>query len=186
MVCWGGHSIGREEYDYTKQVGYEMGLRDLDICTGCGPGAMKGPMKGATMVATLDKLGVTASFSRPSISNDNPYSESLFRTMKYRPGYPSKPFETIEQAQAWVDEFVRWYNTVHLHSAICFTTPDDRHYGHDQQILANRHQVYENARRRHPGRWAAQTRNWKPVVQVWLNPEKKDDATLIHPLKIAA
>jgi predicted Rossmann-fold nucleotide-binding protein len=49
VVCWGGHSIGREEYDYTKEVGYQMGLRGLDICTGCGPGAMKGPMKGATI-----------------------------------------------------------------------------------------------------------------------------------------
>lgn len=49
VVCWGGHSIGREEYDYTKKVGYELGLRQLDICTGCGPGAMKGPMKGATI-----------------------------------------------------------------------------------------------------------------------------------------
>lgn len=145
-----------------------------------------GPMKGATMVATLDKLGVTASFSRPSVSNDNPYSESLFRTMKYRPGYPSKPFETIEQAQAWVDEFILWYNTVHLHSAICFITPDDRHYGRDQQILTNRHQVYENARRRHPSRWSGQTRNWNPVRQVWLNPEKKDDAALTHPVKKAA
>ena len=48
VVCWGGHSIGPEEYDYSKEVGYQMGLRGLDICTGCGPGAMKGPMKGAT------------------------------------------------------------------------------------------------------------------------------------------
>ncbi len=49
IVCWGGHSIGREEYEYTKEVGYELGLRGMDICTGCGPGAMKGPMKGATI-----------------------------------------------------------------------------------------------------------------------------------------
>lgn len=145
-----------------------------------------GPMKGATMVATLDKLGITASFSRPRVSNDNPYSESLFRTMKYRPGYPSKPFESIEQAQAWVDDFVLWYNTVHLHSAICFITPDDRHYGREEQILANRHQVYENARRRQPSRWPGQTRNWNPVRQVWLNPEKKDDANLTHLAKKAA
>lgn len=67
-----------------------------------------GPMKGATMLATLHKLGVIPSFSRPSVSNDNPFSESLFRTMKYRPEYPSKPFESIDQAQAWVDGFVFW------------------------------------------------------------------------------
>lgn len=58
VVCWGGHSIGREEYDYTKTVGYEMGLRDLDICTGCGPGAMKGPMKGATIGHAKQRSGV--------------------------------------------------------------------------------------------------------------------------------
>ncbi len=58
VVCWGGHSIGREEYDYTKEVGYEMGLRDLDICTGCGPGAMKGPMKGATIGHAKQRSGV--------------------------------------------------------------------------------------------------------------------------------
>ena len=145
-----------------------------------------GPMKGATMVATLDKLGVTASFSRPRVSNDNPYSESLFRTMKYRPGYPSKPFESIDHAQAWVDDFVLWYNTVHLHSAICFITPDDRHYGRQEQILSNRHQVYENARRQHPSRWSSQTRDWNPVRLVWLNPEKKDDDALTLPAKKAA
>ena len=145
-----------------------------------------GPMKGATMLVTLEKLGVTASFSRPSVSNDNPYSESLFRTMKYRPEYPSRPFENIEQAQSWVDEFVIWYNTGHLHSAIRFITPDDRHYGREKQILANRHQVYENARRRHPSRWSGGTRNWNPVSQVWLNPEKKDDAALMNLAKNAA
>lgn len=145
-----------------------------------------GPMKGATMVATLDKLGVTASFSRPRVSNDNPYSESLFRTMKYRPGYPSKPFESIEQAQGWVDDFVLWYNTVHLHSAISFITPDDRHYGREERILVKRHQVYEKAQRRHPSRWSGQTRDWNPVCLVWLNPEKKDDASMIHPAKKAA
>jgi predicted Rossmann-fold nucleotide-binding protein len=58
VVCWGGHSISREEYDYTKTVGYEMGLRDLDICTGCGPGAMKGPMKGATIGHAKQRSGV--------------------------------------------------------------------------------------------------------------------------------
>ncbi len=58
VVCWGGHSIGIDEYDYTKKVGYEMGLRDLDICTGCGPGAMKGPMKGATIGHAKQRSGV--------------------------------------------------------------------------------------------------------------------------------
>ena len=145
-----------------------------------------GPMKGATMLATLHKLGVIASFSRPSVSNDNPYSESLFRTMKYRPDYPSKPFESIDQAQSWVDGFIFWYNTRHLHSSIRFVTPDDRHYGREKHILSNRRKVYEKARSRNPNRWLKQIRNWNPVYRVWLNPEKKDQISQIQHLKKAA
>ncbi len=145
-----------------------------------------GPMKGATMLATLHKLGVIPSFSRPSVSNDNPYSESLFRTMKYRPEYPSKPFENIEQAQSWVDGFVTWYNTQHLHSSIRYVTPDDRHFGREEHILANRKEVYETARSQNPNRWSRQARNWNPVRQVWLNPEKKDETNQVHRLKKAA
>lgn len=145
-----------------------------------------GPMKGATMLATLHNLGVIPSFSRPSVSNDNPYSESLFRTMKYRPEYPSRPFESIEQAQSWIDEFVFWYNTRHLHSSIRFITPDDRHYGREQSILAIRRKVYEKAQSRNPKRWSKEIRNWNPVELVCLNPEKKDQASPVHHLKKAA
>lgn len=105
-----------------------------------------GPMKGATMVATLERLGVLASFSRPGVSNDNPFSESLFRTLKYRPEYPGKPFASLEAARSWVKDFVRWYNTQHLHSAIRFVTPEDRHAGREAAILAARQAVYEEAR----------------------------------------
>lgn len=83
-----------------------------------------GPMKGSTMLATLQRLGVAASFSRPAVSNDNPYSESVFRTLKYRPGYPRTPFAAIEQARQWVDSFVRGYNTEHFHSAIRISVLD--------------------------------------------------------------
>jgi len=145
-----------------------------------------GPMKGATMLATLHKLGVIPSFSRPSVSNDNPFSESLFRTMKYRPEYPSKPFESIDQAQAWVDGFVFWYNTQHLHSSIRYVTPDDRHFGQEELILANRKKVYEKARCQNPNRWSKNIRNWNPVHQVWLNPEKMDEANQTHHFKKAA
>lgn len=142
------------------------------------------PMKGSTMLATLHKLGVVPSFSRPSVSNDNPYSESLFRTMKYRPEYPSQPFCTIEEAQAWVDGFVHWYNDEHFHSAIRFVTPNDRHYGREAQVLTKRHRVYQEAKQRTPNRWSGQTRNWNPVHLVMLNPEQSGD-TNIH-LKKAA
>lgn len=128
-----------------------------------------GPMKGATMVATLERLGVLPSFSRPSVSNDNAFSEALFRTLKYRPDYPNGPFVTRAEAQMWVAGFVHWYNTEHQHSAIRFVTPEDRHSGREHAILAQRQQVYAAAQKFHPGRWAGQTRNWQPIAIVKLN-----------------
>ena len=133
------------------------------------------PMKGATMLATLQKLGVVPSFSRPSVSNDNPYSESLFGTMKYTPAFPSKPFESLDAARDWVYGFVRWYNEVHRHSGIQFVTPAQRHSGVEQSILANRKAVYEAAKQRNPERWSREIRNWAPVTEVWLNPDNPDE-----------
>jgi len=132
------------------------------------------PMKGATMLATLQELGVIPSFSRPSVSNDNPYSESLFRTLKYRPEYPEKPFAGLLAARVWVQGFVGWYNLEHLHSAIQFVTPEQRHSGEDIEILAKRKHVYEQAKFKHPERWNGEIRNWEPVKQVYLNPEKQE------------
>lgn len=129
-----------------------------------------GPMKGITMLATLQRLGVVPSFSRPSVSDDNPYSESLFRTMKYRPEYPRQPFESLAAARAWVTWFVNWYNGQHLHSGIRFVTPDDRHEGREQRILEKRGEVYRQARARRPERWIRATRNWSPIATVRLNP----------------
>lgn len=136
-----------------------------------------GPMKGATMRATLDRLGVVASFSRPRVSDDNPYSEALFRTLKYRPEYPSEAFSSLEQARAWVAAFVSWYNTEHRHSAIRFITPDERHDGRDKAVLAKRHHVYQLAREKNPERWSAQTRDWTPVETVTLNPKRTKRGT---------
>lgn len=133
-----------------------------------------GPMKGSTMLATLHRLGVLASFSRPRVSDDNPYAEALFRTLKYRPGYPRKPFESIDAARAWVAGFVAWYNTEHLHSAIRYVTPDERHQRLDTTILAQRHHVYQAAFARAPRRWTKQTRNWTPIGSVALNPCIRD------------
>ena len=132
------------------------------------------PMKGATMLAKLQKLGIMPSFSRPSVSNDNPYSESLFGTLKYTPAYPSKPFESLEDAQAWVHGFVCWYNGGHRHSGLKFVTPNERHQGKDTAILERRKTVYEEAKRRHPERWSGPTRNWEPIRSVWLNPSDFD------------
>ena len=130
-----------------------------------------GPMTGATMVATLERLGVIPSLSRPAVSDDNPYSESLFKTLKYRPSYPDRAFSSIDQARQWVSRFVRWYNTEHLHSAIRFVTPSSRHLGLDPAILAKRAAVYEKAKRLTPQRWSGPTRNWSPITEVFLNPK---------------
>ncbi|OQC19454.1 MAG: Integrase core domain protein [Planctomycetes bacterium ADurb.Bin069] len=130
------------------------------------------PMKGATLRATLEALGVQASYSRPHVSNDNPYSESLFRTLKYRPEYPSKPFQSLEAAQQqWVAGFEVWYNTQHRHSAIGYVTPEQRHSGVAHAVLARRRQVYEAARRRNPARWTGDIRRWEAPDVVYLNPE---------------
>lgn len=133
-----------------------------------------GPMKGTTMLVTMQKLGVMPSFSRPSVSNDNPYSESMFKTLKYCPQFPTKPFETIEAAREWVKTFVIWYNTEQLHSGINFVTPESKHAGNDVQILEKREKVYSEAKKRNPARWSGSTRNWQPIREVKLNWLKED------------
>lgn len=138
------------------------------------------PMKGATMKTTMEKLGITASYSRPRVSNDNPFSEALFRTCKYRQDWPRKGFATKADAQSWVKSFVGWYNCDHLHSAIRFVTPDARHTGHDRATLANRASLYANARTQNPQRWSGKTRNWQPAGPVWLNPETENSAPEIR------
>jgi putative transposase len=129
-----------------------------------------GPMKGSTMLATLQRLGIIPSFSRPSVSDDNPFSEALFRTMKYRPAYPRHPFDSVADARAWVAVFEAWYNTAHRHSGIRFVTPEERHSGVDLALLEARRELYEQARREHPARWSRSCRNWNPVELVELNP----------------
>lgn len=128
------------------------------------------PMKGETLLETLYRLGISTSYSRPRTSNDNPYSEALFRTCKYCPAYPARGFANLDEARAWMQQFVASYNHEHRHSAIRFVTPVQRHQGQDSDILAQRHGVYQQAQARHPERWSGSTRNWQPITEVWLNP----------------
>jgi hypothetical protein len=130
-------------------------------------------MKGSTMLAMMQRLGVRPSFSRPSVSNDNPFSESLFRTLKYCPLYPTAPFASLDAAREWVATFVHWYNHEHLHSGIRFTTPASRHAGTDSAILHNRDRVYHAAQHTHPSRWSGTTRNWTKIACVTLNGVKE-------------
>ena len=129
------------------------------------------PMKGETMLATMQRLGVAHSRSRPSVSNDNPYSESLFKTLKYRPQFPLTAFEDLLCARRWVTAWVRWYNEEHRHSAIRFVTPNERHAQLDEKLLQARAEVYELARRQNPLRWSGQTRDWGFIDTVTLNPD---------------
>lgn len=129
-----------------------------------------GPMKGATFQATLERLGLTKSYSRPRVSNDNAYSESLFKTLKYVPEYPRQGFETLDDARGWVYEFKKWYNTKHMHSGIEYITPKSRHEGKGKKILDKRKEVYKAAKARNPERWSRGIRNWKYTEKVVLNP----------------
>jgi putative transposase len=130
------------------------------------------PMKGSTMLATLQRLGIMPSFSRPSVSDDNPFSESLFKTLKYCPQYPGKPFACVKETLVWVEKFVYWYNNIHQHSGINFVTPGARHQGLDKKILTSRALVYECARQLNPNRWSKDVRNWGRVDEVYLNAKR--------------
>jgi len=132
------------------------------------------PMKGVTMLAMLEALGVMPSFSRPSVSDDNPYSESLFRTVKYHPSFPAvTKFDTLKDARFWMERFTDWYNNHHLHSGLKFITPHQRHTSGDKAILSKRHQVYQLAKKQRPERWSGSTRNWSLPSSITLNPNKK-------------
>jgi putative transposase len=144
----------------------QVGLQPLVLHSDNGS-----PMKGASLMATLDHLGVASSYSRPRVSNDNAYAESIFRTCKYRPNYPYKGFLTLANARKWVLEFVHWYNVRHHHSGIKFMTPEQRHKGDDKKVTVQRTAIYEAAKNKHPERWSGKTRNWEIPQEVHLNPE---------------
>lgn len=124
------------------------------------------------MLAMLRRLGGVPSFSRPAVSNGNPYSESLFNTVKGRPDFPSKPFDSPQTARRWVEQFVAWYHNVHLHSALKFVTPAQRHRGEDVDLLAQREALYQGARAANPSRWSGPSRDWTAPASVLLNPGK--------------
>ncbi|MCF7902743.1 MAG: IS3 family transposase [Candidatus Marinimicrobia bacterium] len=128
------------------------------------------PMKGVTLMALLESLKVSVSFSRPRVSNDNPFIESLFRTLKYHPGYPLR-FDTLEAARLWMADFVNWYNTVHLHSTIGYVTPLQMRNGEAVQIFEKRNQVMEEAKAKFPERWGSRRQKlWQGPEMVVLNP----------------
>jgi hypothetical protein len=128
------------------------------------------------VLAMLHWLKVKPSYSRPRVSDDNAFVESLFRTAKYRPELPERGFTNLDAARDWASRFVHWYNHDHKHSGIRYVSPAQRHAGLDGGILAARHEVYQRARERNPQRWSGATRNWTPEKIVTLNPERKNVA----------
>jgi putative transposase len=135
------------------------------------------PMRSYTLAAKLAELGIVMSFSRPRVSNDNAYAESLFRTLKYHQSYPHRRFRDLLAVRGWVDGFVEWYNTEHRHSGIKYVTPNQRHYGEADAICAIRQQTYEQARQRHPRRWARLPRDWSQPQIVHVNHPRPAEAT---------
>lgn len=130
------------------------------------------PMKAVTMKVKMEELGVTPSYNRPRVSNDNPFSESTFRTLKYRPDWPSHGFNSLVEVRDWVQGFVDWYNNEHKHSRIKFVTPSERHDGLDAKILEKRKKVLLDARAINPLRWSGEIQDCNAIGVVTLNPDK--------------
>lgn len=141
------------------------------------------PMKSFTFKAKLEDLGVKSSYSRPRVSNDNPYSEAHFKTMKYRYNYPIDGFNTIEDARIWVLEFVTWYNQVHYHSGINYLTPESLHTGTAHEIMKKRRAVYESNEKLNPHRFNTGTRKWEVPKVAFLNPSKETKEEKNTPIK---
>lgn len=183
VVGWNIHSEESSAHasNLFKQICLNEAINPNQLALHSDNGA---PMRGASLQSMLESLGVAASFSRPSVSNDNPYSESLFKTLKYRPDYPKKSkFSSLADARRWVLKFVDWYNVKHLHSAIKFVTPNDRHNGDDLKILKKREAVYKQAKTKKPERWAGSTRDWVAPTAVFLNPTKDEKMLQDQPKK---
>lgn len=135
------------------------------------------PMTAKPFVFMLADLGVTKSYSRPHTSNDNPYSEAAFRTVKYRPDYPDR-FGSFEDAQAWCERFFRWYNDDHRHSGIGFHTPADVHYGRAETIREKRGIVLSAAYDLHPERFVRKPPDPPALpTAAWINQPNEEPAT---------
>jgi transposase InsO family protein len=172
IVGW--QVYGEESSDNASQM-----IKDICLREGVAQGQVTlhsdngSSMKGATMLAMLQMLGVMPSLSRPAVSNDNPYSESAFKTLKNRPAYVLTPFADLRQARDWTERLVQWYNHEHCHSGIQFVTPAQRHADLDKAMLKNRLAVYEAKRKANPARWSRGIRDWHFITEVHLNPDTK-------------
>ena len=128
------------------------------------------PMTSKCTAQLLADLGVTRSLSRPQVSDDNPFSEAQFKTLKYHPGFPGR-FEDITAAIAFCRSFFPWYNTEHRHAGIAMLTPDDVHHHRAPDVLAKRGRTLQAAWALHPERFVHGTPKPAPLPEaVWINP----------------
>jgi transposase InsO family protein len=186
MDVWSRRILGAEVHD--RECGelardfFERVCRDEGFCSGSATilhadnGAA---MRSYTLAAKLAELGISLSFSRPRVSNDNAYVESWFRTMKYHQSYPVRRFRDLLSVRAWVDGFVEWYNTEHRHGGIKYVTPNQRHYGEADAICSVRQRTYEKARQQHPRRWARPPRDWSQPQIVRVNHPRPQEAVAV-------
>jgi len=131
-----------------------------------------GPMIAKPVALLMADLGVTKTHSRPHVSNDNPFSESQFKTMKYRPDYPDR-FGCSQDARTWFSGFFDWYNNEHHHSALGLLTPADVHFGRAASLIAKRQQVLEAAYQKNPERFVRGLPTPPQLPEaVWINPPK--------------
>lgn len=166
----------RESAELAKRLIRET-CRKQEICDGqLTIHADRGSsMKSKPVALLLSDLGVTKTHSRPYVSNDNPFSESQFKTMKYRPEFPSR-FGCIEDARSFCRTFFDWYNFEHYHSGIGLMTPGSLHYGQAESIRENRKQVLETAYLQHPERFVRKPPTPPEIPPaVWINPPVKTE-----------
>jgi putative transposase len=131
-------------------------------------------MKSKPVALLLTDLGIAKTHSRPYVSNDNPFSESQFKTMKYRPDFPER-FGSLEDSRLFCQNFFAWYNLEHRHSGIAYLSPAMVHYGQAEQIIAARQEVLQAAYNQHPERFVKQPPVAAPLPEaVWINPPAKD------------
>lgn len=127
------------------------------------------PMRSFQLAAKMRELGISLSFSRPGVSNDNAYAELLLRTMKYHQSFPMRRFRSLDAVRCWIEGFVEWYNGEHRHSGIKYVTPNQRHFGEADAICAIRQQTYSKAHQENPNRWSRPPRCWKQPEIVKVN-----------------
>jgi putative transposase len=133
------------------------------------------PMTAKSVAVLMADLGVTKSHSRPYQSNDNPYSEAHFKTLKYRPDYPDR-FGSLADARSWAKQFFAWYNHEHHHSGLALLTPFDVHYGWTDHVLAKRQAVLQRAYEDHPERFVKGAPTpVRPPEAAWINPPKAEE-----------